>query len=1263
MSDCSICPQVVDENGNKADSRLFQDLLSVFKQDRVKAKEVYLKAVNPTSKNRFREAGIKFDKYDEPVFTELYMKTDLKSSYKVPLGDLQRTVNLELGHYKKGENRPALSILNEDNYKKLSSKAAKFNRESPYRSLFVARVERIPDSESSREYYNIHAVPRTQFYSKEAKQLEYNESLNKKLTDILESHGVGIGALNELERRMKVNGVTDFDTAKRTAEGLVEIIRLADGTIGKAALPEEFAHFILRALGKQPLADRLVKLIRDNNLSGEILEDSYQEYFGLYEGSEAKLAEEAAGKLLAKHLLQAEKIPSKPYKGLLERLIKYIKEFFKGFSSEGIQRAMNDADKDAGRLAKEILSGHLDNDISLSNIGESGVFYSTEKKLNKIDELLKKIIDNENRRYIVYSSRGKRNFNAKQQDYIMELVSKLHANESKLGIVRFLGETTEVIKKVNEKLKELRDTPPTSMNDAALILRDVRNYIYSYENILKDMKSTMREASEGEFSDDIKKSIDDVIYFLSNIKMDYAELARPLFTQFIKAYFGDSKIIPFGKYKGETITAEKLASLDVKDIGFFDRWLDSMASSSSYIANVMDASVKEARNQARLNTIKMQKKLEQAALELESSGVKGFEWMFEKKNNKKTGNYITKEEADKLSPAQKKFYNTVMEMKEGLDNLLPDEMTTLRSAVKIRKDLIERVKGAKDIKSGAKEIWEGIKDGWIRRGDDTEFGEESKDVDFEGNKIMKLPIFYLRMRAGESAEDLSTDIVSTMTAYAAMVNDYSAMNKVIDILELSRDMVRDAASEGGMNKAQNLIKRINDFFEMQVYGRYIKDEGTIGDSKIEVAKAANKLNAYTAICKMGLNLLSGISNVATGDVQMKIEGAARQFFKLRDVAKADRIYGKHLGAYLGEIGSRVKTSKLALWGELFNVQQDYDTKTKEVNFDRKTWFSKMFNSNTLFFLNNSGEHWMAYRTSLALASAYKMKAPDGRTVSLWDAMEVRYLDPNNKRRGAELVVKEGYLKEDGTEFTDEDILKFTNKCAVLNQRMHGVYNRDDKDAFQKISIGRMVMMFRKYIKENLNKRYQSIHYDERLGDWTEGYYRTMGRFINQCIKDIREGQFALVANFRNLDVREKQNIRRAAMELGHVIILGAVLGILDHLKDDDDEKPWLLSMLEYQARRLYTEIGSLTPGLQMPGEALRLVKQPAAAVSSMETLLDLFGLMNPYNYEVVGGEDALIKSGKYKGHNKAYKLFFDAVPWQPLYKGLHPAESIPFYKQ
>jgi len=96
----------------------------------------------------------------------------------------------------------------------------------------------------------------------------------------------------------------------------------------------------------------------------------------------------------------------------------------------------------------------------------------------------------------------------------------------------------------------------------------------------------------------------------------------------------------------------------------------------------------------------------------------------------------------------------------------------------------------------------------------------------------------------------------------------------------------------------------------------MKDE-TLG--KVNLGKAANFLNKLTALCTYAGNALGGIANVNTGNVMMYIEASAGKFFKVRDVAKADAIYAKELPSLLEEVGSRVKTSKLNLWNELFDI--------------------------------------------------------------------------------------------------------------------------------------------------------------------------------------------------------------------------------------------------------------------------------------------------------------------------------------------------------
>ena len=67
--------------------------------------------------------------------------------------------------------------------------------------------------------------------------------------------------------------------------------------------------------------------------------------------------------------------------------------------------------------------------------------------------------------------------------------------------------------------------------------------------------------------------------------------------------------------------------------------------------------------------------------------------------------------------------------------MLPKSVTNVSRTIKIRKDLIERIRDKTDLKDKGISIWEGIKDAWIDRGDDTMTGEVTTLQDFEGYKF------------------------------------------------------------------------------------------------------------------------------------------------------------------------------------------------------------------------------------------------------------------------------------------------------------------------------------------------------------------------------------------------------------------------------------------------------------------------------------------------------------------------------------------------
>lgn len=1341
---CAIIPQVRNNKGQVVDSKLFKGLLAYTGNNRSEATRLYL----ITKSSEFIKnwnPRLTLDENNEPTLRSLLKQTNL--SDVIPESKVLERLNREIGYYKRGMDRPALWVNNDENYQKLLQKAISFNQTSDFRDDYVAKIIKIQDTESPRIFIGVKVEKRNRLNSIDADKMAYNANLNSRLRDILAANGIAIGALTDLEKRMGINGVTDFDVARTAANGMIEMIRLANGIEGEKALPEEFAHFAIEAMGESPLINRLINNLSSSGLIGEILGDEYETYNTLYKGDTAKLAKEAAGKLLAKHLLKSEPIGQKPYKNLLERVISAIKSFFKTMNANQIQKAMYEVDKDFGRLARDILNGRMDEEINVGNINSSGLFYQTNERVQRDRRLLQDIMNNELKRLKIYEKRNPNSqFSANQRLLIDRLELELADNNEVEGIYAFLDNALEELQKVSSRLEVLRNTPATNANERASVLRDVRNYMYSYKNIIEDIRKALVDEeryTDNRYGQRVRVALDNASILIGDLFVKYNDVSMPLFVDFIKPFVGENIMIPFGKFKGKVIKAEDLVKMADEDISFFDRWLDSMADSSDYMLKVMDQAVKKSKEQARLRTIDVMKQLQAATIKLEKAGIKNTDWMFERDSKGNlSGNYISEinqalfkekvremfkslnekygknpvgENAEKykkerqawfdanmeivngkkvpkmsiygnkqyqrLNAAQKEYYDTVMNIKSQLDSYLPEKYTTLTNAVKIRKDLLERVKSSDGVRSGAKQIWESIKDEFIRRTDDVDFGDRATVKDFEGNEVQTLPIYFTKLKEGESANDLSTDIVSTLTAYAAMANDFDEMNKVIDVLELGRDLLRERQviqTQGGKplvekfkavgrkveskltkeGEATRFVQRLNDFFEMQVYGRYMADEGTFGKTNIDKGKVANFVNRVTSMNNLALNVLSGISNIATGKVMMRIESFAGEFFNEKNTITADRVYGQSLPAYLAEMGNRVKTSKLALWDELFNVMQEYEQDVREVNFDRKTWFSRMFGTSTLFFMNNAGEHWMQNRTSLALADAYKMKAPNGKIVSLWDAMEVVPIDKNNKKAGAKLQLKQGYTKADGSAFTQDDIIKFSRRSAAINQRMHGIYNKADRSAVQRLAIGRMGIMFRKWIKPSLNRRFKSATYNYDLDAWTEGYYRTSGRFLLQLARDLRETQFNLAARWNELTPTEKANIRRALTETGHFLAVMAIIGLIEW--SDDKDRPWLVRMAEYQARRLYTELGAMIPGKPMISEGLKIIKSPAAGVNTIEDMLDLTKLLNPWNYM-----DEL-QSGKYEGHSTAYKSFFESpiIPMnRTIYRGLHPETGIPFFKQ
>lgn len=1364
MLSCAIIPTIKDKQGNIVDSKFFKDLLS-YTPSRNVAVEIYEKTITEKFKNEWVPSlNIELNEYGEPLFTSLLEKTNLLKAYNLEKSIINR-LSKTLGIVKEGTTRYKLYPIGQ--YTTLLKRAQEFNTTSPFRKVFTMEPIKVNDNESHRVFWTLQISKRKEdksTYALDVSNLEYNKVLNEKLRDILLRHGIKVGALEKFEEDKGISGVTEFHKMKDVAEGLIELIRIAQNERGEKALPEEFAHFVIEAMGEHPMIIRLLDFIKQNNLAKEIIGNEYDTYSKLYNNNEEQLVKESAGKLLAKHLLKAEEIPNAPYRNILQRALQAIKNFFKKIKISEVKKALAEADKSFGDLAKQILNGSLDDKINIKNITESRTYFNLNERLERDTKLLQNIINNELKRLKIYEqSNPNSQFNIEQKIFIDDLEEQLALNNSIEGVYMFLQHALKQLKLVVDKLDSLSNSGKT-VKEKAKILRNARNYIYSYSRMIdniQDVVTKERKYADNRYAVKIVPLLNETLPLISQLRSTYTDIATPLFVDFIRPFTGNTITVPFGDRKGEVLNAEDLVKKANRDITLMDTWLDSMADSSDHMLRSIDQVVKTSKDRARLNTIEISKKLQAAAIKLEQAGVKSTDWMFEKdEQGNYTGNYIQEidyvkfKKAQKemfnhlkekygehpkgdelkayniekfkwykenkeyitidgmtlsiprkrtpdgkplyentvftnLNSAQKEYYNTIIDIKSSLDALLPENATSLYNTVKIRKDLLERVKSSAGVKDATTQIMESLKDLVIRRTDDVDFGSKYTLIDFENRQVQTLPIYYTHLRPGENNNDVSTDITSTLTAYAAMANNYHEIGEVIDALEVGRTLLRRRdiiQQSGGKNliehidilgkKVENTLtkkgeqsyfgKRLDIFFDMQVYNRYMKDEGTFGKTNIDKAKTANLVNKLSSLTQQALNTLSATANVSVGALMMNIEAHAQQFFSKSNLFKGDQNYIKALPEYLSQIGSRIKTSKLYLWEELFDISQEYDTNIQDIQFDKKR-LGKLFSTNSLYFMSKAGEHWMQTRTSLALAEKYIMVSPEGKKVSLWDAMEIVPIDKNNKSLGATLQVKEGYTKENGTEFTKEDIRLFSRKSAAINQKLHGIYNKADMNAMQHVALGRMAMLYRKWIRPSLNKRFKLAQYNLDLQEWEEGYWVTSYRFFKQLATDLKNGQLSIAMEYNNLHDTEKANLRRMLMD----VIQFSTLLILCNLFDADDdgedliERSWFTNMLEYLIRRTYTEIGALMPGVSMLKEGLKIIKSPVAGITVMERTLDLLELTNPFNYESIVGEDALIEAGIYRGKSKATKILYNS-PLMPFYrtirKGLHPEEAIPFYR-
>ena len=641
-------------------------------------------------------------------------------------------------------------------------------------------------------------------------------------------------------------------------------------------------------------------------------------------------------------------------------------------------------------------------------------------------------------------------------------------------------------------------------------------------------------------------------------------------------------------------------------------------------------------------------------------------------------NKMYRKEFPNLTPEQQEYYDVIMQIKGEIGTLLPAYAQKQYLPPQVRRNTLDAIGEAKSLKDVGKAIKNKLKDSYVIREDDTNFGQilidgelhNLAESDYDNTVKRQIPVFYInRIEKGELLKDFS----SGLQHLAGSAINYDAMSSVADTVEFMGDYITDIPilDKNGLidatteklnwvmrwmvdkSKKNNTSAIVRGFIDQHLYGIRRNDY----DSKT-ISKVIDNLIKYTSFKGLATNIKGMVNNYLIGEFQMLVEAGCGEFYDFKAYCKA---HAKLIGTAgvagdMMELLTNNMRHKSTLMREYFDPFQD--------NFENKSGkryypgpFRQMLGHDCSFIGYASGEYIIHYVGMYAVLfdSRNNVKV-NGKVTSLFDAFEVSEAEDGN----AELRLKAGATKLDGSPIDQEFLDKVKGKIKYVNQSCHGAMDAEDKGLIHRRWMGRLTMNFRQWMVEHYSRRFRTSHWDASLGEWREGYWYTVAKAIKKgdagdswknkhyakaityIMRDALMFTLRSQSQWDNLTEAQKYNIKRAHTEFIMFCLLSMlsafVLGDPKDHKGDRWRRFWM-----YQVRRALMEIKSSMPHPFALNNMWQMLRSPFAGLNTLESMLYLL------NVEDMG---ETIKSGPHKGWNKYWwRAGYNLVPgWKDYYQ-------------
>lgn len=563
-------------------------------------------------------------------------------------------------------------------------------------------------------------------------------------------------------------------------------------------------------------------------------------------------------------------------------------------------------------------------------------------------------------------------------------------------------------------------------------------------------------------------------------------------------------------------------------------------------------------------------------------------------------------------------------------------------------------------------IFERVKDLGRLAEDDTEYGDDYQVERPDGSLAQFVPIYFINQL--ERADEISPDLISSVIAYADVMENFRRMSSNASMFEMVLDTI--GAREVKANRKKYLgdqsevYKSMEKFIEMNVYGKW-KDKWIVGG--VNITKLMQNLVKFVTANNLAFSLYTTLASYFTSSTYSKIEDLVGQYTTNRDKLFAEKVWDTNIHQVLIESGKINKTSKLGLFFEHHRIlkrNQDIFANLDKSRLTRKAIDSGLFWSYELVKLRTRG------KLALAIASNYRLYNDKFYTRKELEALGVTDID-KLKSYWDTLEVQNGKLVSTSSDKSIEDTIE--RKVEYIGNNIDGELNYSDWAAAHQGALAQLVTTHRGWMFRNVQLRLKPKGVNYQTGEVEEGFYLTFWDFMKRTFfsKERVTTLKGLLAHWDTLEPYEKQGVHRVLWEIAFIHAVAALALMLNNLAGDDDEDDSLIQYLAYQSNRVLLELGVMNPtpvlvvdpltgdfAFRLPlianiQEMTAILNSPVAASRQIDDLMDLTYLFS--NEE--------IKSGPYEGMTKLERLGVKIIPGtKGLYQARDPKSRNTFLK-